>query len=287
MLSSVRRALVFVLIASFVVGCTPAGEVPSDAGMDALVVPDAVWWFPDSPFILPDVDPPSFSDADPDGEPTFFFDGSPVLDWDGGPQCPFFCTADVDCASTCPMSVGTSACCDLQTHTCYYGLSCPSPFLDGGIDAATDAACLSMPTSVQVTFDAPGLPGTLVSIIDNLRGTVAQTHLDASGHGVLTVSLVGVTIDGSGRSRIVDGATGTPFTFDLASAGSSSLSLTVATQIDAVHDGFVSAVSLVIRREPTSGACVASIVSATQDCAPHAGLYDPSRFDDQPCGPFH
>lgn len=288
-MSRTKSVAVLAWVVGCAAGCAPAAASPSDAGtgIDAFAVPDAVWFFPDAPFFL--------SDGSLDGPPPFTFDAEPPPTFDALPplgdtssSCSFFgCDTDERCLLGCVPPAGRTVCCDRATRACYIASVCPSPFLDGGLDAAADAACPASPIGVDVSVDAPGLAGVTVELGDNLRGISAAATLDGSGHGMLTLSQMRIAIDASGRSRLADPATLEPVTMIVQSAdGSASIGLTITTQMHDVHEGWVSAVALAIRRDPTTGACVASVVSATEDCAVHPGLYDPSRFDDEPCGPF-
>jgi hypothetical protein len=135
-----------------------------------------------------------------------------------------------------------------------------------------------------VTLTAPSLPGATFRI-DTSSGNSTETTLDATGTGTLDTGALDIVFDATHVGRLTDMTFNDPISVQV-STSSVHLQLTVHTGFatDALYG--VSAIDLVVRRDITTGECVASALSVLRDCVRLPGLDDPSQLDDAPCGPF-
>ncbi len=260
------RSLLAVL-ASFLAACgiSSTRDAPDDAGIDAATGTRR------------DTGSDAFTAPD-----AFVSDGGT----DSGRMCIQPCTLNSECAASCPVRPGTVRCCDVLTGLCFVAAppECPAYFRDAGADADRDAACFARPPLSHVTVTAPSLPGATFRI-DTSVGTSTETTLDATGTGALDTDALGIAFDATHVGRLSDMSFGYPFVVQV-STSSVHLQLTVHTAFAMEAPLGVSEIDLVVRRDITTGECVASALSVSQDCVRQAGLDDPSQLDDAPCGPF-
>jgi hypothetical protein len=144
------------------------------------------------------------------------------------------------------------------------------------------ASCASNTTTLNV--QALGEPGVTVWFGD------MSTTLDANGHGTLVVPRLHVrTLGafglGAADTRLVDASEATvTLRFEQVDRF---VNLFPVCIISAPSDGGpIDGADLVLRRELSTGNCFLVSPALQQNGAYLPNAYDPSRFDDQPCGPF-
>jgi hypothetical protein len=142
--------------------------------------------------------------------------------------------------------------------------------------------CACAPAGTELTIDAPGEPGAVVSYAGR------SVTLDANGHGALVAPVLHTVLSGFGAG---------PGAVDLVDAAGQRLVLRVEWRGQSVDTppicvpyysagGPVERAALRLRRVLADGSCRMVNPSLVQDGVERAGSYEPVNFDDAPCGPF-
>jgi hypothetical protein len=147
---------------------------------------------------------------------------------------------------------------------------------------ALTVSCWAPPNTTELQLQGIGEPGATVSYGND------SVVLDAQGSGVLTVPRLRVIAEGccAGplENVVVDGH-GNELTLQV-TRGTSSVHLTPQCVPVYTDQGEVDVVELRLQRLVTDGTCWLSNPAVVQRGARRTGSYDPTRFDDAPCGPF-
>lgn len=231
---------------------------------------------------------PLRADAGPPIDATSLHDAQDIVDvgGDANTSCPALCDVDGDCVAACGKLPDRTRCCDAATRRCFstFTATCPVPpsrFLDSGLDAASDAACLAEP-STMLAVHAPDFPGATLRAYEPLDpGLSPETTLDASGDGAVQTSL-----RLSSELTPADAWTASMFAVELLDARADAVLPVQGTVPSGLAGVILGRAQIVVRREIATGDCVAALVSVDQQCVRFAADYDPTLCDDAPCGPF-